>query len=93
MPDSIPIPAKHCTDRSCTGKHERAGIYGVIRDTVGVERTTAELHEVALGYLAQIRLAVASVQRSAFTKVQILETDMGKAAVNLDVAVEDAVSP
>ena len=68
-----------------------AGIYGVIRDTVGVERTTAELHEVALCNLAQIRLAVASIQRSAFTKVQILETDVGKAAVNLDVAVEDTV--
>ena len=27
----------------------------------------------------------------AFTKVQILETDVGKAAVNLDVAVEDTV--
>ena len=46
-----------------------AGIYGVVCDGVGVERTAAELHEVALCNLTQIRLAVASVQRSAFTKV------------------------
>ena len=69
----------------------RSCVYRVICDAVGVQRTAAELHEVALGYLAKIRLTVASVQRSAFTKVQILKTDMGKAAVNLDVAVEDTV--
>ena len=68
-----------------------AGIYGVVCDGVGVERTAGELHEVALGYLAQIRLSIASVQRSAFTKVQILKTDVGKAPMNLDVAVEDTV--
>ena len=69
----------------------RTGVDGVVCDAIGIQRTAAELHEVALCNLAQIWLAVASVQRSAFAKVQILKTDVGKATVNLDVAVEDAV--